>query len=300
MRRVVALADSFAVGPVPYPANFLTRLDELLDAREPTEVLNFGVVAIGPREYLQLWRDEAAAYHPDLVLLCLFVGNDIQKNSSRSLFHREVLMVYAVPRRVLSLAGATQAAGDAGHRVGDLRRAGYLRVEVGRSKVCLREPPSDLRRAWRETFSVLDDLVREVGPRLRVVIIPDELQVSDPLFAAVTAGREADYDRERPQRRAQRIPSPRAACRASTSAGAATGGGLRPHLHAARHALERARARRGRRRHRRLDRRSAEGDLGGRITTRSRLDLLTLSVPRSPFLVFRCLKITIGLSNGQR
>jgi hypothetical protein len=185
---------------VSYSANFLTRLDELLDERLPTEVLNFGVVAIGPREYLQLWRDEAAAYRPDLALLCLFVGNDIQKNSSRSLFHREVLMVYAVPRRVFSLAGAFDvAAGDA-TEWGTFGEQEYLRVEIGRSKVCLREPPSALRRAWRETFAVLDDLVREIGPRLRVVIIPDELQVSDALFSAVTAGREADYDRERPQR----------------------------------------------------------------------------------------------------
>lgn len=207
-RRLVALGDSFAVGVVPYADNFLTLLDERLDAAAPTEVLNFGIVSTGPEDYLYLWRTEARRYAPDLVLVCLFVGNDIRAPRESSLLHRDSLLAFAVPGRLLSLGhqtdGASAAAATEAGVVPDapsFDEAAYLAVERDRIELCLRQPGKKTRRAWDTTRSILQDLVAEVGPGLRVVLIPDEYQVNDALWASLVGGHEGEYDRDDPQRR---------------------------------------------------------------------------------------------------
>jgi hypothetical protein len=208
VRRIVALGDSFAVGVVPYADNFLTLLDERLDAAAPTEVDNFGIVSTGPEDYLYLWRTEARRYAPDLVLVCLFVGNDIRAPRESSLLHRDSLLAFVVPGRIWSLGHQTEgpsaaAATEAGvvPDAPSLDEAAYLAVERNRVELCLREPGKKTRRAWDTTRSILQDLVAEVGPGLRVVLIPDEYQVDDALWASLVRGREAEYDRDDPQRR---------------------------------------------------------------------------------------------------
>src|SRR5262249_57858134 len=72
---VAALGDSFAVGPaVPFAENYLTLLETRMRA---IEVYNFGVSGCGPREYLVVLRGDVWTYQPDLVLVSIFVGNDI-------------------------------------------------------------------------------------------------------------------------------------------------------------------------------------------------------------------------------
>src|SRR5262249_38722881 len=73
--RIAALGDSFAVGPaVPFADNYLSLLDKSLCG---VEIYNFGVSGAGPREYLALLRRDVWPQQPDLVLVSVFVGNDI-------------------------------------------------------------------------------------------------------------------------------------------------------------------------------------------------------------------------------
>ncbi len=78
--RIVALGDSFAYGVVGYEANFLTRLETQLAGRAgvPVEVVNLGLPNLQPKDYLQMLVDEGLPLHPDLVLVCLFAGNDFK------------------------------------------------------------------------------------------------------------------------------------------------------------------------------------------------------------------------------
>jgi len=76
--RIAALGDSFAVGPaVPFDDNYLTRLEKLLPG---IEVYNFGVSGTGPREYWTVLNQDVWTYHPDLVLVSIFVGNDVTES----------------------------------------------------------------------------------------------------------------------------------------------------------------------------------------------------------------------------
>src|SRR5262249_42589786 len=76
--RIAALGDSFAVGPaVPFSENYLTLLETALPG---VEVYNFGVSGAGPREYQEILQRDVWPYQPDLVLLSVFVGNDVTEN----------------------------------------------------------------------------------------------------------------------------------------------------------------------------------------------------------------------------
>src|SRR5262249_49522960 len=103
VRRIVALSDSFGFGVVHYEDNFLTVLERLLQAERPTEVLNFSVPAVGPAHYLFLYQLEAQRYKPDLVLVCVFIGNDIERrHRPRSLLHANSVFSIAVLKRLMA------------------------------------------------------------------------------------------------------------------------------------------------------------------------------------------------------
>lgn len=196
-RRIVALADSFGLGMVPYEENFLTLIEPML--ARPTEVLNFGIVAISPREYQHLYATEAAAYDPDLVLLCFFVGNDFAYRKERSRLHLEAWMTYAVIDRLRtrSRTAESRVPIDPGDR-SPFDEGAYLRLESDRMQIC-RTGSRWAQRSIRNTLGVLDELHEEIGERLRIVIIPDEYQVNDGLWDAIATGVEG-LDRELPQR----------------------------------------------------------------------------------------------------
>ena len=79
---VALLADSFGVGIVPYTYNFATVAESRLrssqkDLYDRIAIHNFGIPATGMREYFHLLEEEALGYKPARVVLCVFVGNDI-------------------------------------------------------------------------------------------------------------------------------------------------------------------------------------------------------------------------------
>lgn len=80
VKRIVLLGDSFAVGAVPYPNNFIRILDRHLNQNDEGikyEVINLGIPCIGPNVERKILEVEGVKYQPDLVILSFFVGNDL-------------------------------------------------------------------------------------------------------------------------------------------------------------------------------------------------------------------------------
>lgn len=208
--RIVALADSFGTGVVRLRENYLTRLESRLGEARPTEVLNFGVPAIAPADYLYLWRTEARRYDPDLVLVSFFVGNDFDVRKRRSILHADSSMVITVIKRIAAARGVANAPDErapGGSHINTLgeedtfTEEAYLALERARLRICRKEPGRSTRRRYESTFRVLTEMHDVIGEKLRLVIIPDEYQVNDALFAQL-AGDEPDaFDRAIPQRR---------------------------------------------------------------------------------------------------
>lgn len=84
VRRVLVLGDSFVEGAQVHDSQGLvSRLEETLNETEPGryEVLNGGVGGWGTGQQYVFLANEGYRYEPDLVLIVLYLGNDIYDNS---------------------------------------------------------------------------------------------------------------------------------------------------------------------------------------------------------------------------
>lgn len=84
--RILILGDSFTEGvQVPLADNFSRRLEDCLNQhyQQPIEVINTGVSYYSNAEELFFLQYEGRRYQPDLVLVAVYVGNDIEAYESR-------------------------------------------------------------------------------------------------------------------------------------------------------------------------------------------------------------------------
>jgi hypothetical protein len=200
-RRIVAIGDSVAVGVVPYRDNFLTLLESSLAGDGPVEVVKMGVAATEPIDYLAILVKEGLAFHPDLVLTCLFVGNDFEVRGRKPY---EYSYVTTMGHALWTLWGA-RGSGVLGQ---ETRRTEYrddeptlpadqfLEIEVDRSWIYVRNsdrlPPAISTVAGQ--FLEMRDRATRAGADFVLVIVPDEVQVNDALGAEVVraSGRRPD------------------------------------------------------------------------------------------------------------
>lgn len=75
VRRVAALGDSFTFGQ---GVDRMQRFTELLAQQTGFEVLNFGACGYATDQQLLVFETEAVQFAPDVVLLQVFLGNDLR------------------------------------------------------------------------------------------------------------------------------------------------------------------------------------------------------------------------------
>jgi hypothetical protein len=215
--RILALGDSFTMGVGVESADAFPKvLERLLAAAAPArsvEVVNAGVPGYNTRQERTYLQASGLALQPDLVLLNVFVGNDIHDN--------------LVEDRVKVVDGLLVDDGDAtsggllphGLRVAlsrshlyqllwplqrRLRDATYAEAESRRMQAYLaiyaRTPDERVDAMWAATWKEIArtrDVVAGHGARMAIVIIPELRQV-DP---AMWQGLEPVYRRDEPNRR---------------------------------------------------------------------------------------------------
>lgn len=225
---VAVIADSFGVGVVAPRHNFVAELERTLQAAlagryRRVAAHNFGVSAAGFPEYRRILETEALATRPSVVVLCIFVGNDLYRplrvpgpasfavvRSWRTYQIGVRLGRLARERGLWALARAPQPEGRlpaSGTLVDDTAlptrpRPLFLDIERQRLEAC----NSAGRRAefeHRAARQSLAEFRRLAGDRLLVVLIPDEYQVDDALWDELLAltKNPGEYDRTYPQRR---------------------------------------------------------------------------------------------------
>ncbi len=233
-RLVVSIGDSFNVGSVPQAWHYTSVCEERLGVA----VYNLGVPGVGPPEYLRLLVDDALPLEPDLVVLCLFVGNDLTyaqvdrglpDRGLRSWLGREQVLTWVVPRRLARIAAERGrragreppvAGSQAAHApVAPIDRAALVQAFPWLNDPLLEEgslsEPAFLRletqRALENcradpvslagTCALLGEALALAGAgRICVLLIPDEFQVEDALWEAVLWSAGRDLERDRPQR----------------------------------------------------------------------------------------------------
>jgi len=76
-RRVVVLGDSYANGHgVELEETFSKVLEDMI-GKDNIEIINAGHKGYGPQEEIMYYRHEISNYQPDIVLMAIFMGNDI-------------------------------------------------------------------------------------------------------------------------------------------------------------------------------------------------------------------------------
>ncbi len=212
----VVLADSFGMGVVPRPMTYVSLAEATLVQRFGTRfrklaLHNFSVPSIGLAEYAVLYEREARKTRPSLVILSVFVGNDIHEGNrfgGRGARERLILQEWAVAstlRRALTLWRASDEELAAVARIGEsveddfarlphfddpeleeptFDEETFLGIEARRLLVAQVEAPKT-RDAYRSFYRGLDFFRRQAGDRLVVLLIPDEFQVNDGLYARI-------------------------------------------------------------------------------------------------------------------
>ena len=160
---------------VGYQNNFLTRLEGDLSARlgRPVEVANLGLPSMQPREYLQILVDDGLALRPDLILLCLYSGNDFQAAPSESRFDARNWRVvgfasriarYAAEREFRTSAAPAAGAPATGNSAPAFTEDGYLQITDALIPLLRREPTAKVERGVRETLALADAIVARAKP----------------------------------------------------------------------------------------------------------------------------------------
>lgn len=76
--RMLGLGDSFTFSYTSYKNNFLTILEDSLNKKnKKISIIKAGVPGTGPDFYYNFYKKEGFKYNPDLILINLYIGNDI-------------------------------------------------------------------------------------------------------------------------------------------------------------------------------------------------------------------------------
>lgn len=225
---VATIGDSFSQSLVPHHHHYTTVCERALPG---VTVANLGAPAIGPPEYLLL-MDEALALSPDLVVVALFLGNDVGFDGRdsrpipwwRTPFDRDHVVLANLPVRLVRIwreARALEAVPRA-PAVEDRLEPEELEQHMPWLADWRLETPAmsveafravELARAaeicgsdeafFEPLFAALERIVRRAGRTpVAFLLIPDELQVEDELWEDVVAGLP---DRSLERARAQRF-----------------------------------------------------------------------------------------------
>jgi hypothetical protein len=218
---VLCIGDSFSVGAVPHSRHYTTIAERELGG---VDLYNMGVAACGPREYLYLWQHEGRLLAPDLLLVALFLGNDVSDASFGAqavdwrdpqwsllfrtlhrlwvLRHENRLGLFRDPAAAGAApeppVGAEPAWIDDPHRELPTLSAGeFLRIESERAAVVGHPGPDPV---FDRFTGLLSALVAAAGATpVAFVLIPDEFQVEDRLWEEVAARSPAPLARDLPQ-----------------------------------------------------------------------------------------------------
>ena len=210
--RILGLGDSFAFAVVPYKYNYLTLLEENLNhGGKKTELINMGIVATGPKDYLVLLAKEGLELKPDMVLVSFFIGNDfMQEGGLRRLYTYSYVASFVAYLIAASRGYQGQIIHGASvynDSAPSLTDPVFVDMENQRSEIYRkgdRQFEKDFETAMKFLVKI-KQLCDQHHIALAVVLIPDDVQVDRTLQARVLKLKEVnskpdDFDFTLPNR----------------------------------------------------------------------------------------------------
>ena len=232
---VISIGDSFSYGTVPHAYHFTT----VAERESPgVEFYNMGYPRLGPSDYLDLMQREAIPLKPDLIVIQLFIGNDLAErpafpagppawhDADRYLlaivWHRLQIMKRAKPAgrattteqprmSVEQLATLYPWLTDPFLEKEGFTKDVHVDIELRNAQsVCLDdEATASSYQQLFTTIAAMDQVADSARVRLALVLIPGEFQVDDTLWNAIMQKSKQPMDRDRPQRLIRNWMAPR-------------------------------------------------------------------------------------------
>lgn len=209
--RILAEGDSFTFGQgVEYEEAWPAVLARLLG--RPTAVVNAGWSSGSPVGYERYLASRGLAVHPDLVVMAIFVGNDViddmaERNVGTGALEQvefEARFVNNLQVRIGIVGAVRQLLDDALPNLYELATLAVVKMQylIGSHRshfdyVLADVPDPDLEAGWEDTLSTIgriDALVRAAGAQLGIVIIPFYDQVAPTAYGP-------GFTKDLPQRR---------------------------------------------------------------------------------------------------
>jgi lysophospholipase L1-like esterase len=198
--RLVLLGDSFTAGQEWHEQETFPRL---LESKLGAEVINLGVPAYDTGTESAALREVGRPLEPDVVVLVMYVGNDIRENSAtlsavpRPTFvvddHGELAPKPFLPRGTEWLRSLVDASALYHWQKHEVRKV-VFRVRAALQggdpmhRVYASRPGAEWEGAWRVTHLLLARIARdsqEMGARLLLAVMPDVIQLDDALWNAM-------------------------------------------------------------------------------------------------------------------
>lgn len=211
-RRVVVLGDSFTFAALPVEQGYCRQLGARLGG---VDVVNAGVPGWTTWQEAAWLKRDGLAYGPDVVVVGVFIGNDVEENLRRGQppeerEERGLLRRLTNSSHLYRLFKGLPE--DLWYRAqGDSSRARrYHKIERRRLAVFDRgAAAAAFEPGWTVLKEELGKIVALVAPRPVVaLLIPDELQVDPALVQAVCARDGSDpaaFDLDAPQARLAKL-----------------------------------------------------------------------------------------------
>ena len=213
--RILGLGDSFSVFLGDEGKNYINLLSKMFIAkgRGDLEIVNAGMEAIGPGYYWHILRKYGDSFHPDLVLVGFFVGNDFGEadfyvnignfmSEPNDLIKRYLryyqfrnLRLYRLLKNKYNNFREGQLKKqeiqrNPSQQVGTFSQETFLEVERTRSWIFDKNKRDDLEQKWRECAAILLKMKEWCDRRkikLVIAILPDQFQVDPELRKEIFA-----------------------------------------------------------------------------------------------------------------
>ncbi|MEA2115113.1 MAG: SGNH/GDSL hydrolase family protein [Thermodesulfobacteriota bacterium] len=188
--RLLAIGDSFTFGIVPYKYNYLTLLEEQLNTtNNRVEILNMGIPAIGPKNYVSVLIKEGLALQPDGVIVSFFIGNDFLESERPFSSYSYILTFLKYLWNIRAHYQGNVFHGKANYH--DEQKSfsdeKFLEIEAARSRI-YQKNTAQFEVLLNQALSQLKNIKKicdNNNIQLMIVIIPDEVQVNQQLQSEV-------------------------------------------------------------------------------------------------------------------
>lgn len=200
--RLAVLGDDAVLS-----GNMRTNCVELLEQELPgTELYNFSLCGAGTGEYAAVFEQDASAYQPDMVLLFLSVGDDLNpEGHSAGWLHWSSLRIVQWAQSALDYPGQESTGTITVSQANAYEDC--LQALATRLSVCRLPVTHDMESAWQHALRDLERLSRRCESReipLAIVVVPSAYQVDDRLRRDLCLRQgltKENLDLELPQRR---------------------------------------------------------------------------------------------------